>query len=142
MDNRIFAIFIVLSIDLLATWLLWSKVFEKNFKVEIAAFEKTTLRFFGMPILAGIALLLLFSFLDTILTGPQAARFLNYLFRFTLVSVVLSIGVNGLLHALFVWPQRNETTKIRKLGYFLTAIPALAFLALGILLLIKFFQFH
>ena len=141
MDNRLSAVFIVLAIDLLAIWLLWSKVFENNLKVEITPLEKTTLQFFGMPILAGIAILLLLGLMNTIVSSHQTAQFFRHLFRFTLVTIVLSIGANGLLHAIFVWPQRNENPKGLTFVYFLVAMPAFGFLALGIFLLVKFFQF-
>jgi preprotein translocase subunit SecE len=52
------------------------------------------------------------------------------------------MGLDGLLRATIVWPKRNENAKTITVIYFLIAIAAFTFLALGILLLIKFFQFH
>lgn len=141
MDNRIYAIFIVLSANFLAIWLLWPRVYIKHLKQELPPLQKITLQYFGMPILAGVAILLLLGLVENLVTNNQAAHFLDHLFRFALVNVVLSIGTNSFLHAIFIWPKQNETTSERKIIQSLAALPALLTIALGILLLVRFFQF-
>jgi hypothetical protein len=142
MDNRIYAVLIVLTIDLLAAWLLWPKLSGYFLTKEPSPLELKLVRFLVMPSLANVTFLLVFGLLENVITGNQAAVFLDHLYRFALVTMTCFMGLDGLLRATIVWPKRNENAKTITVFYFLIAIAAFTFLALGILLLIKFFQFH
>lgn len=141
MDNRIYAVVIVLAVDMLVPWFLWSKLSGYFLKKDSSAFQVKLIRFVGMPVLASICLLLVFGSLENLVTGSQATHFLDHLFRFALVTMTIFMGIYGLLHTLLVWPQRSENGKSMRFFFYLAAVPALIFFALGILLLVKFFQF-
>jgi hypothetical protein len=140
MDHRMFAVFIVLTIELLAIWRLWPGFLSMHLVVETSALQQTALQYLGMPILAGVVILMLASFLNTLVTGQQATQFLDDLFRFAMVTTLLCIGTNGGLHALFVWPHGKPGEKINPF-HFLALLPSLLFLVLGAILLVRFFQF-
>ena len=141
MDNRIYAVLIVLAIDLLAICFLWPKLSSKFLRKEPSPLEIKLTKFLEMPILASATLILVLGLLENLITGHSAARFLDHLFRFALITMTCFMGLDGLLHALIEWPQRNKNSKGMTFGHFLIAMSAFVFLALGILLLVKFFQF-
>ena len=64
--------------------------------------QQAALQFLGTPILMGVAILLLTSFLQNLVTGGPAARFPVHLFRFAMITVFLSAGANSMQHALFL----------------------------------------
>ncbi len=142
MDNRIYAVLIVLAINLLAICFLWPKLSSKFLRKEPSPLEIKLTKFLEMPILASATLILVLGLLENLITGHSAARFLDHLSRFALVSMTCLMGLDGLLHAIIVWPKRNENSKTITVIQFLVAAAAFTFLALGILLLIKFFQFY
>lgn len=140
MDHRMLAILIVLTIELLFIWLLWPFFFSKHLVVDSSALQRAALQYLGMPILAGVAILLLVSFLNTLVTAVLAEQLLEDIFRFALVTALLCVGANGSLHALFVWPQGGSVRQM-KLFHFLTLLPSLLFLVVGGILMVRFFQF-
>lgn len=132
----------MLALDLAAIWLLWPKLLAKHLKVDASPLQQAALQFLGTPILMGVAILLLTSFLQNLVTGGPAARFPVHLFRFAMITVFLSAGANSMLHALFVWPQRPQSQDGQKVRYhFLVILPSLILLVLGVILLMRFFEF-
>jgi len=142
MDNRIYAVFIVLALDLLAIWLLWPKFSTTYLKIDRSPLQQRLMKYFGMPVLAHIAFLFVLSLLENLLNGNQAARFQDHLVRFTLVNMTMFIGFNGLLHAIMIWPRQKELSSPRKTIYYLSTLPSIVMFTLSILLLMRFFQFY
>ena len=114
--------------------------FSKHLVVDSSALQRAALQYLGMPILAGVAILLLVSFLNTLVTAVPAEQLLEDIFRFALVTALLCVGANGSLHALFVWPQ-GVSVRQMKLFHFLTLLPSFLFLVVGGILMVRFFQF-
>jgi hypothetical protein len=114
----------------------------KHLKVDASPPQQAALQFLGTPILMGVAILLLTSFLQNLVTGGPAARFPVHLFRFAMITVFLSAGANSMLNAFF-WPQRSQSQDGQKVRYhFLAILPSLILLVLGVILLMRFFAFY
>ncbi len=88
--------------------------------------ERYAMRFLGIPIVWAISLAFLAPVLNRFF-WDNGSTFLIFVFRLGLGIFLLLVGINGVIHGLFVWSSNKERIIIRLIA----VIPALLFTVLG-----------